>query len=73
LQSKPPLAAAMLQSSVREGLLPCKYLVAAGLYGNSPDCLDAVDACVGVTTLGAIPAETRGWLHCPQTEEQGST
>jgi SRSO17 transposase len=72
-QSKPQLAAAMLQSIVREGLLPFKYLVADCLYGNSPDFLDAVDACMGVTALVAIPAETRCWLQRPQTEEKGYT
>ena len=30
-QSKPQLAAAMLQTIAHEGLLPCKYVVAAGL------------------------------------------
>jgi SRSO17 transposase len=69
-QSKPQLAAAMLQAMAHEGLLPFKYVVADCLYGNSPDFLDAVDACVGVTTLVAIPADTRGWLQAPRTEEQ---
>jgi SRSO17 transposase len=69
-QSKPQLAAAMLQSIVREGLLPCKYVVADCLYGNSPDFLDAVDACVGGTTFMAIPADTRCWLQRPQTTER---
>ena len=46
-QSKPQLAAAMLQAIAQEGLLPFKYVVADCLYGNSPDFLDAVDACVG--------------------------
>ena len=72
-QSTPQLAAAMLQSIVREGLLPFTYVVADCLYGNSPDFLDAVDACVGVTTLVAIPSETRCWLQRPQTEEKGYT
>jgi SRSO17 transposase len=54
-QSKPQLAAAMLQAIAHEGLLPFKYLVADCLYGNSPDFLDAVDTCVGVTALLAIP------------------
>jgi SRSO17 transposase len=53
-----------------EGLLPFKYVVADCLYGNSPDFLDAVDACVGVTTLVAIPADTRCWLQRPQTEDK---
>jgi SRSO17 transposase len=72
-QSKPQLAAAMLQAIVREGLLPFKYVVADCLYGNSPDFLDAIDTCVGVTAFVAIPAETRCWLQRPQTEEQDYT
>ena len=69
-QSKPQLAAAMLQGIVREGLLPFKYVVADCLYGQSPDCLDAVDACVGSTALVAIPSETRCWLQRPRTADK---
>jgi SRSO17 transposase len=69
-QSKPQVAAAILQSLACAGLLPFKYVVADCLYGQSPDFLDAVDACVGVTALVAIPAETRCWLQRPQTQEQ---
>jgi SRSO17 transposase len=69
-QSKPQLAAAMLQSIAHEGLLPFQYLVAACLYGNSPAFLDAVDACVGVTALVAIPSETRCWLQRPRTADK---
>jgi SRSO17 transposase len=69
-QSKPQLAATMLQAIVRGGLLPFKYVVADCLYGNSPDFLDAVDACVGVTMLVAIPADTRCWLQRPRTEDK---
>ena len=54
----------------QEGLLPFKYVVADCLYGNSPDFLDAVDACVGVTAFVAIPAETRCWLQRPRTEDK---
>jgi SRSO17 transposase len=69
-QTKPQLAAAMLQAIAHDGLLPFKYVVADCLYGHSPAFLDAVDACVGVTTLVAIPADTRCWLQVPRTEEQ---
>ena len=69
-QRKPQLAAAMLHTLRQEGLLPFKYVVADCLYGNSPDFLDAVDACVGVTTFVAIPAETRCWLQRPRTEDK---
>jgi SRSO17 transposase len=69
-QTKPQLAAAMLQAIAHDGLLPFKYVVADCLYGHSPAFLDAVDACVGVTTLVAIPADTRCWLQAPRTEAQ---
>jgi SRSO17 transposase len=72
-QSKPQLAAALVQALVQDGLLPFKYVVADCLYGNSPDFLAAVDACVGVTTLVAIPAETRCWRQRPQTEDKTYT
>ena len=65
--SKPQLAAAMLQALVHEGVVPFTYVVADCLYGNSPDFLDAIDACVGVTAFVAIPSETRCWLQAPQT------
>jgi SRSO17 transposase len=71
--TKPQLAAAMLQAMAREALLPFKYVVADCLYGNSPDFLEAVEACVGVTALVAIPAETRCWLQRPQTQAKTYT
>jgi len=60
----------MLQAIVRAGLLPFKYVVADCLYGKSPDVLDAVDTCVGVTTFVAMPSETRCWLQRPRTEDK---
>jgi SRSO17 transposase len=72
-QSKPQLAATMLQAIAYDGLLPFKYVVADCLYGNSPAVLDAVDACVGVTTFVAIPSETRCWLQRPRTEDKTYT
>jgi SRSO17 transposase len=69
-QSKPQVAAAMVQAIAHEGLLPFKYVVADCLYGQSPDFLDAVDACVGVTSFVAIPADTRCWLQRPSTADQ---
>ncbi len=72
-QSKPQLAATMLQAIVQEGLLPFKDVVADCLYGNSPDFLDAVDACGGVTTFVAMPSETRCGLQRPQTEDKTYT
>jgi len=73
LHTTPQLAAAMLQTIAQEGLLPFKYVVADCLYGNSPDFLDALDTCVGVTAFVAIPSETRCWLQRPPTEDKPYT
>jgi SRSO17 transposase len=62
-QSKPQLAAAMVRTLHEAGVLPCKYIVADCLYGNSPDCWAACAACVGTVALVATPADTRGWLE----------
>jgi SRSO17 transposase len=70
LHTKPQLAAAMLRAMAHAGLVPFRYVVADGLYGQSPDFLDAVEACVGVTALVAIPAETHCWLQAPRTMDK---
>jgi DDE superfamily endonuclease len=56
-----------------EGLLPFKYLVADCLYGKSPNFLDVIDTCVGVTAFVAIPADTRCWLQAPRTTHKTYT
>lgn len=70
LQTKPQLAAAMLQRIRQEGILPFRYIVADSVYGNSPDFLAALDACVGTTALVAISSETRCWPQRPTTQEK---
>lgn len=72
LHTKPQWAVEMLQAIRREHRLPCKSMVADGLYGKSPDVLDALDACVGVTALVSMPAETRCGLQRPLTTEKTS-
>ncbi len=62
-QSKPQLAAAMVQALHHAGVLPFKYIVADCLYGNSPDFWAACEACVGTVALMATPADTRCWLQ----------
>ena len=62
-QSKPQLAAAMVQDLYSARVLPFKYVVADCLYGNSPDFWAACEACVGTVAFVATPADTRGWLQ----------
>jgi SRSO17 transposase len=71
-QTKPQLAVEMLRAIRCEGRLPFKYIVADCLYGNSPVFLDALDACVGVTALVSVPADTRCWLQRPATLDKTS-
>ena len=69
-QSKAQLAAAILRAISKAERMPFKYVVVDGLYGNSPDLLDAIDTGVGVTALAAIPGDTRCWLQAPGTEDK---
>jgi hypothetical protein len=62
-QSKPQLAAAMVQNLYRADVLPFKYIVADCLYGNSPDFWKACAACIGTVAFVATPADTRCWLQ----------
>ena len=62
-QSKPQLAAAMVQDLHRAGVLPFKYMVADCLYGNSPDFWVACQGGVGTVAFVATPADTRCWLQ----------
>ena len=68
--TKPQLAAEMVKAIRGEGRLPFKYVVADCLYGHSPDFLDAIKACVGVTSLVSVPSDTRCWLQRPVTTEK---
>jgi SRSO17 transposase len=64
-QTTPQVAGAMVRALSQEGVLPFKDLVAACLSGNSPDVLEAVEACRGLTSMVAMPSDTRGWLQGP--------
>jgi SRSO17 transposase len=64
-QTKPQLAAAMLRELRDEGVLPFKYVVADCLYGNSPEFLQAIETCPGLTYFVSMPSDTRCWLEGP--------
>jgi hypothetical protein len=61
----------MLQAMAQERLLPFKDVVADCLEGHSPDFLDAVEACLGVTAWVALASEPRCGLQRPQTADRG--
>jgi SRSO17 transposase len=47
------------------GVLPFNDVLADGLYGHSPEVLEAVDEAVGTLYCVSIPADTRCWLQGP--------
>jgi SRSO17 transposase len=59
VQTKPQLAGAMVSGLSQDGILPFTYVVADWLYGNSPDFLEALEACRGPTSMVAMPASRR--------------
>src|SRR5437879_3592417 len=73
LHTKPQLAVKRLQAIRSKGRLSCKSIVADCLSGKRPDFLDAVDRCVGVTSLVSMRAETRCWLQRPLTTDNTSS
>lgn len=64
-QTKPQFAGAMIRALSQEGIVPFKDVVAECLYGNSTDVLEAVEACAGLTSVVAIPADIRCWRQGP--------
>jgi hypothetical protein len=48
-------------------MLAFKYMVADGLYGNSPAFLEAAEQGGGKVYFVSLPSESRGWLQRPVT------
>jgi SRSO17 transposase len=69
-QTKPQLAIAMLQELEDQQSLPFKYVVADTIYGNSPDFIEAVENCVGITYLVSVPNDALCWLKQPITRKK---
>lgn len=63
LQTKPQLAAPMMPEIQAARILPFRSMVADCLYGNTPECWAACEACVGTVACVATPEDTRCWLH----------
>ena len=54
-KTKPQLAADMFHKLVKSDVLPFKFVVADTIYGNSPDFIEAIEACPGKTYFVSIP------------------
>jgi SRSO17 transposase len=66
-QTKPQLAAEMLQALSDEDVLPFKYVLADSIYGISPEFIQAVEVLPDKTYFVSIPKDTRCWLKRPMT------
>jgi SRSO17 transposase len=69
-KTKPQLAIDMLNSIVEEEILPFKYVLGDSLYGSSPQFIEAIESCVGVTYFVEVASDTRCWLKRPITREK---
>ena len=69
-KTKPQLAAEMFRELEKQKELPFKFVVADSLYGSSPEFIEAVENCVGVTYFVSIPHDTLCWLKQPITRKK---
>ena len=69
-KTKPQLAAEMLNNIVEEKIIPFKYVLGDSIYGLSPEFIEAVEPCVGVTYFVEATSDTRCWLKRPITREK---
>lgn len=69
-KTKPQLAADMFEDLVQDDVLPFTFVVADTIYGNSPDFIEAIEACPEKIYCVSIPHSTRCWLKQPITREK---
>jgi SRSO17 transposase len=69
-KTKPQLAVEMFQELENQESIPFKYVVADTIYGNSPDFIEAVENCVGVTYFVSVPNDALCWLTQPITRKK---
>jgi len=64
-RTKPQLAVEILDSVVKENVLPFKYVLADCLYGVSPEFIEAIEALPDKTYFVSVPKDTLCWLKRP--------
>ena len=69
-QTKPQLAARMVEEIVEQNIIPVKYVVADSIYGNSPEFVEQVEKHTGKTYFLGVSSETKCWLRMPTTTEK---
>ncbi len=69
-KTKPQLAVAMFQELENQESMPFQYVVADTIYGNSPDFIEAVENCGGVTYFVSVANDALCWLTPPITSKK---
>jgi SRSO17 transposase len=69
-QTKPQLAAQMVEDIIEQNHIPLKYVVADSIYGNSPEFIERIEKHTGKIYFLGVPSDTRCWLRMPTTAEK---
>lgn len=69
-KTKPQLAVEMFEELENEQSIPFKYVTSDTIYGNSPEFIEAVERCVGVTYFVSIAQDALCWLKQPITRKK---
>lgn len=69
-KTKPQLAVEMFEELEDQQSIPFKYVTADTIYGNSPEFIEAVERCVGVTYFVSIAQDALCWLKQPITRKK---
>ena len=69
-KTKPQLAVEMFEERENEQSIPFKYVTSDTIYGNSPEFIEAVERCVGVTYFVSIAQDALCWLKQPITRKK---
>jgi len=64
-QTKPEISLELLKNALARGELPCQWVAADELYGDSPDFRDGV-AALGLWFFVEVRCNTRIWLEKPE-------
>lgn len=69
-KTKPQLAVEMFRELENQESISFKYVVADSIYGSSPEFIEAIESCVGLTYFVSVPSDTLCWLRQPITRKK---
>ncbi|NVM21867.1 MAG: transposase [Desulfobacterales bacterium] len=69
-KTKPQLAVEMFRELENQESISFKYVVADSIYGSSPEFIEAIESCAGLTYFVSVPSDTLCWLRQPITRKK---